>query len=87
MPVHLHPAIERAVEDPTEGDKMRVLLVFEEGTETPSSEHFEQYDTTIERDLGNGVLLVEAPESELEQLGELSGVASISPDEEMRILT
>lgn len=87
MAQFVHPAIENVCMNPSAGAKMTVILVVEADSATAvESEVIRMDGVALERSIDADMLLVEAREEALEQLCELSGIKSISPDEEMEIL-
>ena len=88
MASFVHPAIEDARGDPTPGASVTVVLVLEDDTANAAAASAvqEMDDTALEREFDTGMLLVDARETALDELCELSGVKSVSPDEKMEIL-
>ena len=86
MPPYIHPIVEESRNNPTADQTIRVILVCEEEAIPKIREEMSSLNSSISRELSKGMMTVEASESELSDLCELSGVKSISPDEEMEIL-
>ncbi|MDL0118509.1 hypothetical protein PNQ29_03280 [Halobacterium salinarum] len=87
MAEFVHPDTEDAMSNPTAGASVTVILVLEkEATAGVEAAVRGMARVSHRRTFDTGMVLVEASEDQLDALCDLSGVKSISPEEEMESL-
>jgi hypothetical protein len=87
MTPQIHPDVEEIRDSPTSGESVSLALVVDQGSVSGVQQAVRDLSGTVEEVLPSGVLTITLSEDKVDELCEVEGDRSVSPDGDLRILT